>query len=222
MPPEKFSLSDVYDQRVTFRERKISERKWFWTGEQNCPSREWCVSVCECWLAIRGLSLKYWRHSNTSHELKQNLPQVTRAFTHPRFSSYLSYFQVSFTLFYCPRRLSFTWWGCCGLCFWHTLSKLAHSFLFCSCVCFYLYGAFNCISFSKFSRQLSTYSLCSSGLISICFTGPFNYMYISLSLKKFCFSRLWMTGFKAPSNQLVLLSICLLSRRKGRGKADRK
>ena len=39
-------------------------------------------------------------------------------------------------------------------------------FLFRSCVCFCLHGPFNCISFHKFSRQLSAFSLCSSGLIS--------------------------------------------------------
>ena len=30
---------------------------------------------------------------------------------------------------------------------WHKLTDLAHSFLFCSCVCFCLYGPFSCISF---------------------------------------------------------------------------
>ena len=45
-------------------------------------------------------------------------------------------------------------------------TELAHSCLFCSCVCFCLYGPFNCISFHKFSRQLSAFSLCSSGPIS--------------------------------------------------------
>ena len=40
------------------------------------------------------------------------------------------------------------------------------SFLFCSCVCFCLYGPFNCISFPKFSRQLSAFSFCYAGLIS--------------------------------------------------------
>ena len=38
--------------------------------------------------------------------------------------------------------------------------------LICSCVCFCLYGPFCCISFHKFSRQLSTFSLFSSGLIN--------------------------------------------------------
>ena len=38
-------------------------------------------------------------------------------------------------------------------------------FLLCSCVCFCLYSSFNCISFHKFSRQLSASSLCSSALI---------------------------------------------------------
>ena len=55
----------------------------------------------------------------------------------------------------------------------HKSTELAHSFLFCSCVCFCLYGPFNCISFHKFSRQLSAFSLCSSSLISA-FIGPFD------------------------------------------------
>ena len=41
-----------------------------------------------------------------------------------------------------------------------------HSFLFCSRVCFCLYGPFNCISFHIFSQQLSAFSLCFPGLIS--------------------------------------------------------
>ena len=45
-------------------------------------------------------------------------------------------------------------------------TELAHSFLFCSCVYFCLYGPFNCISLHKVSRQLSVFSLCSSGLVS--------------------------------------------------------
>ena len=64
-----------------------------------------------------------------------------------------------------PRELTFMWWGCCGLCFWHKPTELPHSFLLCSCVYFCLYGPFNCISFHK-SRQLSAFSLCSSGFIS--------------------------------------------------------
>ena len=51
--------------------------------------------------------------------------------------------------------------------FWHKLTELAHSFSFCSCVSFCLYGPFNCVSFHKFSQQLSVFSLCSSGLISV-------------------------------------------------------
>ena len=45
-------------------------------------------------------------------------------------------------------------------------AELVHCFLFRSCVYFCLYGPFNCISFHKFFRQLSTFSLCPSGLLS--------------------------------------------------------
>ena len=48
--------------------------------------------------------------------------------------------------------------------FWHKPTELAHSFFFCSCVCFCLYGPFNCISFHNISRQLSAFSHCSFGL----------------------------------------------------------
>ena len=52
---------------------------------------------------------------------------------------------------YCPCWLTFTWWGCYSLCQRHKPIERAHSFIFCSCVYFCLYGPFNCISFHKFS-----------------------------------------------------------------------
>ena len=45
-----------------------------------------------------------------------------------------------------------------------------------------LYSPFKCISFHEFSRQLSVFLLCSSGLISLCLIGPFNYISPSESL----------------------------------------
>ena len=80
----------------------------------------------------------------------------------------------------CARGLTFTWWGCCGLCFWHKPTELAHSFLFCSCVRFCLYGPFNCISFHKFSQQLSTFYLFFRSYF--CLIGPFNFISLYESL----------------------------------------
>ena len=62
--------------------------------------------------------------------------------------------------------LSFTRCRCWNLCFWHKPSELAHSFSFCSCDCFCLFGPFNCISFNTFSRQLSAF-FCSCVYISL-------------------------------------------------------
>ena len=62
---------------------------------------------------------------------------------------------------------------------------------------FSLYGPFNCISFHKFSRQLSVFSLRSSGLssaLSVLST-------ICLFIKVFFSPNpLWLTGLKAPTN----------------------
>ena len=64
---------------------------------------------------------------------------------------------------------------------WHRPPELAHSFLFFSCVCFCLYGPFNCISFHKFSRQLSAFLLCSSGLISALLVRWTVYLFLKVS-----------------------------------------
>ena len=93
-----------------------------------------------------------------------------------------TYALMTLTLISCPHGLTITWWGCCGLCLWHKPTKLAHSFLFCSCVCFCLYGPFNCISFHKLSRQLFAFSLGSSGLNSALLVLSTIYLFMKLSL----------------------------------------
>ena len=55
-------------------------------------------------------------------------------------------------------------------------------FLFCSCVCFCLYGLFTCISFHKFSRQLSAFSLCSSSLIFALLVLSTIFLFVKVSL----------------------------------------
>ena len=99
-----------------------------------------------------------------------------------------------------PRGLTFLWWGCHGLCHRRKLTKLAHCFLFCSCVCFCLYVLFNSISFHKFSRQLLAFSLCSSGLNSALLVLLTMSLFINVSLSPDLIL-LWLTGLKAPSNQ---------------------
>ena len=60
--------------------------------------------------------------------------------------------------------------------------SFAHPCLFCSCVCFCLHGPFNCISFHKFSRQLSAFSICSSGLVSASLLLSTLYLFMNVSL----------------------------------------
>ena len=81
-----------------------------------------------------------------------------------------------------PCRLTFTWWGCCGLCQRHKPVELAHSCLFCPCVYFCLYGPFTCISFHKFSWQLLEFSLCSSSLNCALLVLSIIYLFMTVSL----------------------------------------
>ena len=81
-----------------------------------------------------------------------------------------------------PRGLTFTWFRRCGLCRRQKSTELARSFLFRSRVCFCHYGPFNCISFHKFSLQLSAFSLCSSDLISALLVLSTFYLLMEVSL----------------------------------------
>ena len=90
----------------------------------------------------------------------------------------------SFCYTFSPRGLTFTWWGCCGLCQRHKpkpKSCLPTPFVLCL---FLSYGLFNCISFNTFSRQLSPFSLslCSFGLNSALLVLSTIYLYLEVFL----------------------------------------
>ena len=123
-----------------------------------------------------------------------------------------------------PCRLTFTWWGCFRWHFWYKWTELAHFFVFCSCVCFCLYGRFNCISFHKFFRQLSAFSPCSSSLHSallvlstiylfmkvffipdVIFCGWLGLKHQLTNLLTIAVVLLCRTGFKSPTNYLTNL-----------------
>ena len=119
----------------------------------------------------------------------------------------------------CPYGLTFTWWGCYGLCLRQKKKKpteLAHSFLRCSCVCFCHYDPFNCILFHKFSWHISCFSLCSSSLISALLVLSTIYHFMESLLQPWYNSK-WLTGFKIAiyetnslrTSSTVFLGLCL-------------
>ena len=98
-----------------------------------------------------------------------------------------------------PHWLTFTWLGCYDFCQRHKPTELAQSFFFCSCFCFCLCGPFNCISFHKFSRQLSRFlTLFFRSYLRL--LGPFNYISLYESLLQHWYDPLWLTGLKTPIN----------------------
>ena len=104
-----------------------------------------------------------------------------------------------------PCGFTFTWWGCCGLRLWNKPVEFAHSFLLCFCVYFWLYGSFNCISFHKFSRQLSAFSLCSFGLISALLVLSTMYIFLKVSLSSDIILCGWLGLKYQLSNWLTFL-----------------
>ena len=94
---------------------------------------------------------------------------------------------------------------------WHKPAELTHSFLFCSCVYFCLYGHFNCISFHEFSWQLSIFSLCSSGLISALLVLSTIYFYMKVSFSPDIIFSGWL-----GSKHQIINWLWSLSHQKGR------
>ena len=84
------------------------------------------------------------------------------------------------TLFKSPCGLTFIGWGYCNLCFWHEPTKLACSFLFCSCFYFCFYGPFSYISFHNI-LWTTLHFLILFFWSYLCFIGPFNYFFMKVS-----------------------------------------
>ena len=89
---------------------------------------------------------------------------------------------------------------------WHKPTELAHSFLFCSCVCFCLYGPSNCISFHKFAWELSVFSLCSSSLVSALLVLSAIYLFMKVSFSPDIIPSGWLGSKLQFTNSL--LSLC--------------
>ena len=97
-----------------------------------------------------------------------------------------------------PRGLTFTWWGCYGLCRRQKSTKLAHSLLFCSCVCFCLYGPSTVFhSINSLDNSPLSYSV-----LLVLFLPYWSFqLYISLSKSPSALIYpLWLIGLKAPTN----------------------
>ena len=95
---------------------------------------------------------------------------------------------------------------------WHKPTELAHSFLFCSCVYFCLYGPFNCISFHKFFRHLFVFSLCSCGLSSALLVLSTVYLFMKVFLSPDIIPSGWLGSQHQLTNSLYIDEICTVWR----------
>ena len=143
--------------------RRIYGMKYSWKGHKDRKKTEWASSV--------GLCLRH--KPQHPHHVKESLrgrkeKEALKKTEHWQYGwavLHLTLFPAVSNLCNCFKIIS-TWWWCYGLCLWHKPAELTHSFLICFRVCLYIYSPFNFISMHKFSRQLSAFSLCSSGLTS--------------------------------------------------------
>ena len=102
-----------------------------------------------------------------------------------------------------PRGLTFTWWGCCGLCLL-TETNRACPFRFFYSVPLSI-SVFMALSTVFHSLNSPDNSLLSSTLFFwsyFCLVGPFNYLSLCESLLQPRCNLLWLTGLKARTNQL--------------------
>ena len=88
--------------------------------------------------------------------------------------------------------------------------SLPTPFLFCFCVYFCPYGPFNCISFHKLSRQVSAFSLYSSGLISAFLVLSTTYHFVKVSFSPDVILCGWLGLKRQLTNYLIFCFVRLL------------
>ena len=91
-----------------------------------------------------------------------------------------------------------------------TWTILACPLLFIPFLCLFLsLWPFQRYFIHKFSRQLPAFSLCFFRSY-FCLVGLFNYIFLHESLPQACYNLMWLTGLKAPTNQLTLAAVVVL------------
>ena len=101
-------------------------------------------------------------------------------------------------------QFSFTWWGCCGVCLWHNQTSLPTPF----------YSVLVSVSVLTapstvfHSINSPNHSPLSQSVLPVLFLpksviGPFNYISLCESLHQPWYNPLWLTGLKAPTNELT-------------------
>ena len=142
---------------------------------------DWVCCDAHIWSCLKSSALRF------DNAWVWSFLRSTQAFSRG-FRHYLYFFQwflqlpslFIFWKFMFPRGLTSTWLGMLQF-MSNKPTELAHSFLFCSCVYFCLYGPFNCISLYQFSRQLFR-SLTHFFRSYLCLIGPVNFISLYESL----------------------------------------
>ena len=116
--PQNSTNPDQTWQRSRFEKRHV---KKLWISAAACSATIW---GCNC----HKRSLR----TGTCHPLTMTTPKCQHTPT-PLQQPWISWLIISFTSwrfpsFASPHGLTFTWWGCCGLCLWPKPTELAHSF----------------------------------------------------------------------------------------------
>ena len=94
---------------------------------------------------------------------------------------------------------------------WHKPTKLAHSFLFFSCVCFCLYGPFNCISFHIFSWQLCFLTLFFQSYLSALLVLSTVCLFMKVSFSPDIIPSSWLGSKHQLPTYLPMMSLCLFT-----------
>ena len=99
----------------------------------------------------------------------------------------------------CPRELTFTLWGCCGLCFWHKPAELAPTPFYSVLLSVSVFMAQSTVFHSINSPD--NFSLSHLVFRSyLCLIGPFIYISLYENLLQPWCNSLWLTGLWAPTN----------------------
>ena len=104
-----------------------------------------------------------------------------------------------------PHGLTFTWWGCCGSCQRHTPTEFARFFCYSVLVSI---SVFIFLSIVFHSINSPDNSLLSHSVLPVVILGYWSFQLYTASLCESLhqpwYNQLWLTGLKAPTNELYI------------------
>ena len=125
LPDLIYSTYAILPYPVPTRTRPKLFHPFYSTIPYAIPSHPYPSPIDPTWLCSTLPTLLFRTHLSIQRSISPSFftPYPAQSFYNP--IPFHTLHPLPFPYSVCPRGLTFTWWGCCGLCYWHKPAELA-------------------------------------------------------------------------------------------------